>query len=355
MNFFGKFIRKNWFGMISIGISLTMLTVYLTAAGGVGALAASVAGMDKRWLAGMIACTLAFWFTDGMVLHVYIRMKYKRHRYFQSLKTTMIGLLYNNLTPFASGGQPMQVYDLARDGIDAGDAASFVAVKTILYQTCLTVYAVAVLASTFSFFRAHIPRFGLLLWAGIGVNTVFVAALGAVAVNKSAARKLARAAVGFLSALRIIKKRERALESLNKQITLFNESFALIYQKKDRLILGFALTVLQQTLYYCLPFCIYKSFSLSGSAFTLLLGAQAILSLIMAFVPLPGGSGVAESGFYLFFALFFAQSVIMPAVFIWRFLTYYSTIIVGGAVSFIDSRRSGKKADAGRKRKETAK
>jgi len=339
---FLRFIKKNWFGLISIGISLAMLVVYLTLAGGVKALSDSVVRMDKGWLAGMILCTLAFWLTDGLILHVYIKMKYKKHSYIKSVKTTMIGLLYNNLTPFASGGQPMQVYDLAQDGIDAGDAASFITVKTILYQTCLTVYAVAVLASTLGFFRQNIPRFDLLLWAGIGFNTVFVAIICAIAINKKAAGKIAHGVVRLLSAVRLVKNREKSAASVDKHIAQFRESFALIYQNKSMLILGFLLTILQQTLYYCLPFCIYKSFDLSGAAFTLLLGAQAILSLIMAFVPVPGGSGVAEGGFYLFFALFFTQGVIMPAVFIWRFLTYYSTIIIGGIVSFYDSHRRSK-------------
>ena len=339
-----KFVRKNWFGLISLGISLAVLLVYLTAAGGIGILAASVAGMDRAWLAGMSSCTLAFWVTDGLILHLYIKMKYAEHSFARSMRAAMIGLLYNNLTPFATGGQPMQVYDLTRSGVGAGDAVSVVTVKTIIYQVCLTVYAVAVLAFTFRFFQARVPRFDLLLWAGMAANAVFVAAICAVAINRAAAVKIARAVVRFLSALRIIKRREKAVASLERQITLFHESFTLIYQKKDRLFFGFLLTILQQTLYYCLPFCIYRSFGLSGAAFAMILGAQAILTLIMAFVPLPGGSGFAESGFYLFFTLFFTPGVIMPAVFIWRFLTYYSTIIVGGAVSFLAGRGKTRRA-----------
>jgi len=299
--------------------------------------------MDKIWLAGTLLCTLAFWLADGLVLHVYIRMKYKRHPYAQSLKTTMIGLLYNNLTPFGTGAQPIQVYDLTQDGVSAGDALSFVMVKSLLYQVCLTIYAVTVLMFTFSFFIERIPRFDLLLWFGVGLNTFVVILVCAIAINKSATEKLAHTAVKMLAAVRIIKNQDRILASLDKHIYLFNESVTLIYQRIEMLILGFLLTVLQQTLFYCLPYCIYRSFNLHGDAFMLFLSAQAILSLIMTYVPIPGGSGVAESGFYLFFTLFFAQGVIMPAVFIWRFLTYYSTIIVGGAVSFYDSRRHKEK------------
>ena len=340
-----KTFRKNWFGLLSIGISITMLIIYLTAAGGVRALAHSFAGMKKDWLAGMVLCTLAFWLTDGLILHIYIRMKYKKHSYLKSLKTTMIGLLYNSLTPFGTGAQPMQIYDLTQDGVSAGDAVSFVMVKSLLYQACLTIYAVAVLMFTFSFFIERIPRFDLLLWVGVGLNT-FVVVLGcAIAINKTAVWKISHALVTLLAKIRIIKSQDKVLASLNRHIVIFHESVSLMYQRVEMLVFGFLLTVLQQTLFYCLPYCIYRSFNLHGDAFMLFLSAQAILSLIMTYVPIPGGSGFAESGFYLFFTLFFAQGVIMPAVFIWRFLTYYSTIIVGGAISFFDSRRHRKTPD----------
>ena len=340
---FTGFVKKNWFGLISIGISLTALAVYLMGAGGVKALFSGVSGINKRWLTVMIVCMLLFWFTDGLVLHVFVRMKYKSHTLAKSIKTTMIGLLYNNLTPFGSGGQPIQVYDMTRDSVGAGDAASYITVKTLLYQMCLTVYAIAVLAFTYGFFKDHIPQFAHLLWVAAGINTLLSAAVCAIALNKAASKKIADAAVKLLSKIRVLKNRDKIAGSLTKHIALFNESFILIFQKKNRLILGSVLTVLQQTFYYCLPYCIYRSFNMTGDSFALILGSQAILSLLMAFVPIPGGSGAAESGFYVFFTLFFPDGVIMPAMFIWRFLTYYSTIIVGGAVSFYDSHKKGQR------------
>jgi len=336
---FAGFAKKDLFGMISIAISLTMLIIYLTSAGGVKALTESITDINKTWLIGMVFCTLAFWLTEGLILHIYIRMKYTKHSFIKSLKTTMIGLLYNNLTPYGTGSQPMQVYDLMQDGIGAGDAASFITVKTLLYQTCLTVYAVIVLIFTFNFFMERIPKLAQLMWIGVGINSLFVGATCIIAINKATAEKIALVLIKFFVKIRIIKNRNKIAASLNKHIALFNESFILIYQRKDKLVLGFLLTFLQQTFFYCLPYCIYRSFNMHGGSFILILSAQAILSLIMAFVPIPGGSGVAESGFYLFFDLFFAQGVIMPAVFIWRFLTYYSTIIAGGTVSFFVSRK----------------
>jgi uncharacterized membrane protein YbhN (UPF0104 family) len=54
---------------------------------------------------------------------------------------------------------------------------------------------------------------------------------------------------------------------------------------------------------------------------------------------MPGSSGAVETGFYFFFGVFFTPGTIMPAVIIWRFLTYYLCIIAGGFVSLFGIKR----------------
>ncbi|MDR1665008.1 MAG: flippase-like domain-containing protein [Clostridiales bacterium] len=329
------FAKNNWFGLVSLIVSLIILYIFLLTFGGWRAFVASVAGMDFFWLAATVACVFLFWLTDGIILHLYIKTKYKEHRFVSTFKTTAIGFLYNCLTPFASGGQPMQVYDMAKGGVDAGDAASYITVKSIVYQICLTVFAVVSAIFTLRFFNENIPHFIWFFAVGIAVNAAFVAAAFVIIVNKAAATKLGMFFLKILVRLRIVKNKEKAVDSLNKHISLFNESFQAIYQKKWLLASSFLVTLIQLALYYSLPYFIYRGFHLSGGAFGLMVSAQAILTLITAFFPMPGSSGAVETGFYFFFEMFFAYDAIMPAMIIWRMLTYYLCIIGGGAVSLL--------------------
>jgi len=97
-------------------------------------------------------------------------------------------------------------------------------------------------------------------------------------------------------------------------------------------------------LFYLIPFFVFKSFDLNinigifevivCSSFTLLIGN---------FVPIPGGSGGIEFGFMQFFSSFVSNSILASALIIWRFITYYLGIIVGGiSLSFFEG--DGKKA-----------
>ncbi|MDR2903589.1 MAG: flippase-like domain-containing protein, partial [Clostridiales bacterium] len=75
--------------------------------------------------------------------------------------------------------------------------------------------------------------------------------------------------------------------------------------------------------------------------------------MITAFVPIPGAAGAAEGSFYLFFAIFFGESLLLSAVLIWRVITYYSCIAAGTCISFAmisAEKRQKLKAQRARKR-----
>ena len=59
------------------------------------------------------------------------------------------------------------------------------------------------------------------------------------------------------------------------------------------------------------------------------ISASAYVLIIGAFVPIPGGSGGIEYGFMQFFGNFVKGPVLSASLLVWRFITYYSGIILG--------------------------
>jgi len=89
------------------------------------------------------------------------------------------------------------------------------------------------------------------------------------------------------------------------------------------------------------PYFIYRSFGMNNAPVTTMVAAQVFVAMVSAFVPLPGASGGAEGSFFLFFGMFF-QTAILPAILLWRFLTYYVNILFGGIISYIGGKRYNK-------------
>jgi len=71
-----------------------------------------------------------------------------------------------------------------------------------------------------------------------------------------------------------------------------------------------------------------------------MISAQVFLTMFMSCIPIPGAEGGAEAGFYLIFGIFFKASSIVPAIFIWRLITYYLTIAVGSIFTVLLPNRS---------------
>ena len=57
----------------------------------------------------------------------------------QSLRAAMTGIYYSNVTPGATGGQPMEMYCLHKYGVSIGVSGSGMAVKFIVFQVVLLV------------------------------------------------------------------------------------------------------------------------------------------------------------------------------------------------------------------------
>ena len=88
----------------------------------------------------------------------------------------------------------------------------------------------------------------------------------------------------------------------------------------------------QLTVFYVIPYVIYRSFNLASASLWNMLAAQTLVMTIVSITPLPGGAGGAEGGFTLLFSVFFKEKII-PAVILWRIITYYSCILIGALFS----------------------
>ena len=85
------------------------------------------------------------------------------------------------------------------------------------------------------------------------------------------------------------------------------------------------------------PVCLYHALGLSGIAVIEIITVGVLLYISASYTPLPGASGAQEGGFALFFSGIFPDATLFVALLIWRFFTYYLTIIVGAVVTTVEN------------------
>lgn len=285
-----------------------------------------------------VVCMLIYWFLEAVILHSVVREVHSKQKFKNSLSVSMIGQYFNCITPFASGGQPIQTYYLMKFGVPLGSALTALLSKFIVYQAMLTVYSAVILIFKLHYVVDTNPLMMPLVVIGFIVNTAVIAGLLMLAFFRKPTVKIAHFVIRLLGKIHIIKDLDSKLKFVDEEMEMYYKNFQFI-KKRPILILKMCLfTLIQLTIYFSISFIIYLAFGLSGTDYLTIISCQAFILMISAFVPLPGALGAAEGSYVLFFKGIFGGYVNLSTV-IWRFLTFYMAIIVGMIFSVLVNKK----------------
>ena len=314
---------------IIIAVICIGLFAYMIWVDGIDNIVSLLKQVDYRWVLGGVACLILHWFCDSLNLHLPLKRMYKDQPLTNSIKVGMIGLLFNNITPFASGGQPMQAYELTKTGKRVSDSVSALAMKFAITQTALVVTTIVVILFQLGFFLNIMKDFLWVTIIGFGINILAIVAVILLGVNKNIVKKIANGIIFILTKIRIIKNPDNAKEKMSKSIDNFSEQFQVMKNEKKLVLQMFIVAVVQSLAYYSITYMVYRAFGNSGMSFWQIIPIQAFLLLIMMFVPTPGSGLGAEGGFLLLFNSVFKEGTINMSILFWRIYTFYLQIIVG--------------------------
>lgn len=306
----------------------------------------SMKSLAPKWLAIGIVCILLYLGVETIIQHMLTNKMQRGHSLWNAFKVVMTGQFFNAITPFASGGQPMQAYMMAKQGVPVGTSISILMTKFIIYQLILTVYSFIVLILQLSFFCEKINGLVYLSVIGFLINLGVVTILVASAFMKEPLKKAGFWGINLLHRMRIIKHPTGHKRNIIAQIDLFNKNIGLLRKNAGLLLQVSMLTAMQLTAYFIIPYTIYRAFGLSGTKVFVIIAAAAFILMISSFMPVPGGSGVAEGSFFLFFQLFFPNTILPTAILCWRLLTFYIPLSIGGVMTMLPNRKVRVLADS---------
>lgn len=298
---------------------------------------------DPRFMLAALGCMIAFWVIEGLLL------KNVAHSFGHNLpgkacmRISMIGQLFNNLTPFASGGQPIQAYELAHCGVSYGESTCILMVKFIIYQLAMTLYALVVSIWQFGFFSANVAGFGLLIFIGFFTNVFALSIILAVGLFPNATRKCLHGLIRLAARLHILHNPDKAHARLDSELDMFYTNFQIMKSRPRIIIAPLLLTLLQLTAYFTIPYLIFMSLGIKTVDYVHAFCATLFVFMVTSFVPAPGASGGAEGSFYWFLSIFISDGdMLLMTTVLWRVLTFYLPIIVGACFYFTGRRRKNR-------------
>ena len=330
--------KTNKVNLIICGIAFIVMLVVLFSEG-VENIINALRQLNPLYLVIAVACMGGYWLGEAYGLHLAAKSLEPKTKFRTTLLVTMIGQYFNCITPFASGGQPMQVYTFVKRGMPLGSAMTALLSRFIVYQFTLTLYSIVFLVFRLSMFtEGDLKPLTILIIAGFIINTFVIALLFMLAFFRKATTKLAHVVVRLLGKLHIIKDVDDKIEYIDKELSTYYENFLFIKSRPVMILKMFLVTVAQLLFYFSITFIIYIGFGMSKTDFLTIIACQAFVLMISAFVPLPGAMGAAEGSYAAFFKGIFGDYYTGVSTFIWRFLTFYLPILIGIIINLRMSR-----------------
>ncbi|HHX22247.1 MAG TPA: flippase-like domain-containing protein [Clostridiales bacterium] len=302
--------------------------------------------VNPWWLLGALGCFVLHAFFEGAIVHAFFRFQHVNARLGSSILVGLIGMYYSAITPAATGGQPMQVYAFKKRGVPPGIASSALAVKFFCWQSALLLMG-GLLWAIFPEVVGDTLKQGVwFLGVGFFANGVAVVLAILLAVSRNAVRAILIFMVKLAHKVRIVKDVAQTSSKWDAALMDFHASVDLLTGHPFQFLVLFLMSALQVTALMSAVYFVYRGFGLSQAPYIHLLTIQLMLHIAASFTPLPGASGAQEGGFYLFFGNFFPSDIIFAALLVWRFVTYYASILAGFAAVLMDGAYglTGKKA-----------
>lgn len=296
---------------------------------------ASLKKMKVSYLLAAVAAALIFTMMEGIMIWYLLHALQGKAKFMDCIRYSFVGFLYSGITPSATGGQPMQLYHMKRDGNDLSASTVVLMTVALVYKLVLVLMGIAMVCFGFPVLKDNLGSYLNLFYLGMFLNTALVAVLLIVMVFPGFARYLVLAIENLLIRVRILKKSEYRTDKIERFIQSYQNAVRFLLQNKMQVAVVMAATFGQRCLVFILPYIVYCGFGLDGASALEILMIQMSIYLAVDMLPLPGAQGITELMYRRAFRDIFTAEFVIPSMCVTRGISFYFLLFFSMAVCVV--------------------
>ncbi len=237
-----------------------------------------------------------------------------------SVDVLLPSLFVATITPSAAGGEPVRIYILSKKGLSYGGATAVIATGRIL-----DLFLVVSLGMLFTLILGTVIE-NEVLKALMGITAILIGAGFLLLVTAFLRPESFKRFTGYV--LRKLN-RESVIERVCCEIDDFRKAITLLIKKGKREIIASVIATGGYWIFdLIVPWVILMGLGIYVSPLKIVFLHLLVYVIILTPIT-PGSSGLAETSASLLFSSVIRSSVLGVFVFVWRFILYYFTMIVG--------------------------
>ncbi|MCI6858779.1 MAG: flippase-like domain-containing protein [Eubacterium sp.] len=297
---------------------------------------------DYLWLIPAAVCIFLFIWGESIILwymmHSFqIRVKKRTCFLFSS-----VGFFFSCITPSASGGQPMQLYYMKKEQISLPVSTVILMIVTITYKAVLVIVGIGILLLGQEFLHTYLEDILPVFYLGIILNIFCVFAMLLLVFHPLLAKTILIKGLEFLECLPFIKKKEHRLARLNQSMDVYHATASYLEEHKKVIAVILLITFIQRFALFSVTWFVYRAFHLQGTGVFSVILLQAVISVSVDMLPLPGGMGISETLFLKIFHPVFGN-LLLPGLVLSRGLGYYGELLISAFFTVIAQLTIGNK------------
>lgn len=278
-----------------------------------------------------------FWFLEAYMIYTLITTFTEKKKIFKTfwlaVKTTMIGQYYSNITPFASGGQPVQLYVMKDNNVPLSGGTAVLVCKFLLFQVGITIYSLILAIYRINMIISYSNKISFFILTGLSINLVMLSTIILIAFKPMLLIRFIEKILWFLYDHHIIKNIDVKIKKSHDFISEYEVSIQKLKKDIKLTLFMFFITFIQLTAFFSITFFIYKALNLHGANIVEIICLQSFLYMAVSFIPTPGTAGVSEIGFVILLGHIFSSNIVGTALILWRGISYYFSLVFSGMFS----------------------
>lgn len=289
---------------------------------------------DKRWLIPGIALVAFFIWGESIIIWYMMRSSGIQLKKRTCFLFSSVGFFFSCITPSASGGQPMQIYYMKKEKISIPVSTVILMIVTITYKLVLVVIGIGIAIFGRGFLHKYLEGILPVFYLGLALNIFCVTFMTILVFHPLLAKAIMVKGMKLLERLHLVKKKDGRLKKLEDSMDTYRDTAAYLKTHPRVIVNVIAITFVQRMAMFAVTWFVYKAFSLSGTGFWTVLFLQAVISVSVDMLPLPGGMGISETLFLTIFTPVFG-TLLLPGMVLSRGLGYYGELLISALFTIV--------------------
>lgn len=247
---------------------------------------------------------------------------------FRCIQYSFIGFFYSGITPSATGGQPMQLYYMSKDGNRASDSTVVLMTVALYYKLVLVLIGLGILIGWNRPLKYYLGSYYGLYLLGLVLNTALVLLILGVMLFPGTMLGTANAFETMMLRLGLWKPSPKRREKVAGFVASYGQAVSFLKNNKSKLLEILILTFLQRSSVFFLTYLVYLGFGLKGSGAGTVMFLQAAIYIAVDMLPIPGAQGITEAMYQGVYLTVFTEEYLMPSMLVSRSINFYFLLII---------------------------